>query len=258
MDDVEAGLEDRDKDRDEDVQSNTEPQTPDSESKPGSEEESEGGPTPTPLVPKSRKKGPAWVDPDDLDVQVSLASNKRLRKLRDTAAEDEIGGRDYERRLRRQFEKLNPTPQWASEARKKRSTAKRRRSISPSSVSEEDLDPLASTGGVLEMKRRRSKTLSQKTINIERLRDANVSARAEGELRTVQFHPSAQVPMLLTASADRRLRLFNVRIYHPSHPSKPMNPHRSTVTRIPTYKLSIFQNFRSVTPVSIQAEQVFS
>ena len=80
-------------------------------------------PTPTPLVPKSQKKGPAWVDPD------------------------EIGGRDYERRLRRKFEKLNPTPQWASDTRKKRSITKRRMSFSPSSVSEENLDFLTSAGG---------------------------------------------------------------------------------------------------------------
>lgn len=203
---------------DESVQSDVNSQIPNPESEPDSEEEFEAEPTPTPLVSRSQKMGPAWVDIDDVDVQVSLASDKRLRKLRDTAAEDEISGRDYERRLRRQFEKLNPTPQWASDARKKWSTAKRRRSVSPSSsTSEEDLECLTSTGGILEGKQRRSKTLSSKTINIERLRDANLSARAEGELRTVQFHPSPQVPMLLTASADRRLRLFNVRIYLPSH-----------------------------------------
>lgn len=200
-------------DEDEGVQSDADPQTAKTGSEPDSEEESESEAVPSPLKPTSQKKGPAWVDPDDLNVQVSLASNKRLRKLRDTAAEDEIGGRDYERRLRRQFEKLNPTPKWASDARKKRTTVKRRRSVSASSsASEEDLDLLTSTGGILEGKQRKSKTLSPKTINIERLRDANLSARAEGELRTVQFHPSPQVPMLLTASADRRLRLFNVRL----------------------------------------------
>jgi U3 small nucleolar RNA-associated protein 18 len=212
-----SGSEDEDEDGDEGAQSEADPQAPNSDFEPDSEEGSEVEPTPALLKPKSRKKGPAWVDPDDLDVQVSLVSNKRLRKLRDTAAEDEIGGRDYERRLRRQFERLNPAPQWASDARKKRSTIKRTRSVSPSSsVSAEDLDLLTSTGGILAGKQRRSKTLSPKTINIERLRDANLSARAEGELRTVQFHPSPQVPMLLTASADRRLRLFNVRIYSPS------------------------------------------
>ena len=130
---VSTGSKAEEKDGDEDVQSDVDPQTPNSESEPGSEEESEVIPTPTPLAPGSRKKGPAWVDPDDLDVQVSLASNKRLRKLRETTAKDEIGGRDYERR----FEKLSPTPQWASDARKKRPTTKRR-SISPS-VSEEGL-----------------------------------------------------------------------------------------------------------------------
>ena len=214
-----SGSEDEDEGGDEGAQSDANSKSPNPESEPDSEEELEVKPTPAPLVQKSQKKGPAWVDSDDLDVQVSLASNKRLRKLRDTAAEDEIGGRDYERRLRRQFEKLNPTPQWASDARKKRSTVKRRRSVSPSSsVSEEDPDLLTSTGGIL-VGKQRLKTLSPKTINIERLRDANLSAKAEGELRTVQFHPSPQVPMLLTASADRRLRLFNVRIYSPSRMS---------------------------------------
>ena len=232
---VSSGWEDEDEDGNENVQSDADPQASDPGSGSDSEEESEAEPTPLLLKPRSQKKGPAWVDPDDLDVQVSLASDKRLRKLRDTAAEDEIGGRDYERRLRRQFEKLNPTPQWASDARKKRSTVKRRRSASPSSsVSEEDLDLLTSTGGILEGKQRRSKTLSPKTINIERLRDANLSARAEGELRTVQFHPSPQISMLLTASADRRLRLFNVRIYSPSLISVETNKSfgRLTATRI--------------------------
>jgi len=254
IDDVEAdpapetlssGSEDENEDGDGDVQSDANPQASDPDSESDSEEESEAEPTPALLKPKSQKKGPAWVDSDDLDVRVSLASNKRLRKLRDTAAEDEIGGRDYERRLRRQFEKLNPTPQWASDARKKRSTAKRRRSASPSSsVSGEDLDLLTSTGGILEGKQRKSKILSPKTINIERLKDANLSARAEGELRTVQFHPSPQVPMLLTASADRRLRLFNVRIYFPLFTTFETDENfgRLTVTRILTSKPSTSQN----------------
>lgn len=244
---VPSGSEDGEEDEVEGVLSDGEFQTPNPGSESDSEEESEAELAPVLLKPKSQKKGPAWTDPDDLDVQVSLASNKRLRKLRDTAAEDEIGGRDYERRLRRQFEKLNPTPQWASDARKKRPTIKRSRSASPSSsVSEEDLDLLTSTGGILEGKQRRSKTLSPKTINIERLRDANLSARAEGELRTVQFHPSPQVPMLLTASADRRLRLFNVRRYSPSTTSFETDwiLGRLMDTRILTYKPSISQNSR--------------
>ena len=37
--------------------------------------------------------------PDGFNVPVSLASNNRYCELRETAAEDAIGGRDYERRL---------------------------------------------------------------------------------------------------------------------------------------------------------------
>jgi len=157
---VPSGSDDEEEDGDEGAQSDADPRTLNPESEPDSEEEFEVEPTPTPLASKSQKKGPAWVDPDDLDVQVSLASDKRLRKLRDTAAEDEIGGRDYERRLRRQFEKLNPTPQWASDARKKRTIAKRRRSVSPS-VSEEDLDFLTPTGGIRSRGDQRRKPISE-------------------------------------------------------------------------------------------------
>ena len=56
------------------------------------------------LASKSRKtkKAPAWVDLDDAELKVSLASDNRLRKLRDAPDEDVINGKDYELRLRRQ------------------------------------------------------------------------------------------------------------------------------------------------------------
>ena len=68
---------------------------------------------------------------------------------------------------------------------------------------------LAGTESVLAP--RRTRVLAPGTLSIERLRDANLSAKAEGEIKTVQFHPSAQIPVLLVASSDRRLRLYNVR-----------------------------------------------
>lgn len=56
-----------------------------------------------PASPKvsSRKKA-AWVDPDDNELDVSIASDRRLRKLRNSAVEDTVSGREYESRLRRQ------------------------------------------------------------------------------------------------------------------------------------------------------------
>ncbi|KIJ21374.1 hypothetical protein PAXINDRAFT_104411 [Paxillus involutus ATCC 200175] len=176
-------------------------------------------------------KAPAWVDPDDVNVQVSLASNNRLRKLRDASSEDAVGGREYERRLRRQYERINPTPDWASKARKKLHPKRRRASVSGSEPEGdvEDIIPdlLASTGGISGGKR--PKVLTQGIISIERLREANQAAPAEGEIKSIQFHPSPQLPILLTASADRRLRLFHI--------DGLTNPHAQTL-HIPSLPLT--------------------
>lgn len=188
-----------------------EPQGEMSEGEESEEEESEEEDTPT----VSEKKGPAWTDPDDPALEVSLAGDERRRKLRDAVSEDVVGGREYERRLRRQFEKINPTPDWASVARKKLhpSKAKRRRP-STSSASESDEqdvlpDVLADVKGILH-EGRKAGTLPQGRLDIERLRDANLAARSEGEVKAVQFHPSPEVPVLMVAGTDRRLKLFNV------------------------------------------------
>ncbi|PCH33187.1 WD40 repeat-like protein [Wolfiporia cocos MD-104 SS10] len=181
--------------------------------------------TPAPFN-RSRHRKSAWVDPDDPTLQVSLSTDKRRRKLRDALSEDVVGGREYERRLRRQFEKINPTPSWAVNARTKlQSKQVKRRRPSSLSASESDEDApvselLSDTRGILQ-RSRKTNVLSQGTIAIERLRDANLSAKAEGAVKTIQFHPSPQVPVLLTASADRRLRLFNI----DGH----TNPHLQTV-----------------------------
>ncbi|KAL4874161.1 hypothetical protein BDV12DRAFT_181997 [Aspergillus spectabilis] len=55
-----------------------------------------------------------WHDSDDERITVSLASDKRLRKLRVAESEDVISGKEYIRRLRRQFLQLHPTPDWAN------------------------------------------------------------------------------------------------------------------------------------------------
>jgi U3 small nucleolar RNA-associated protein 18 len=180
-------------------------------------------PQPTELKPASSRKAPAWTDPDDTTLKVSLASDKRLRKLRDAPSDDTVGGREYERRLRRQFEKINPTPNWALAARQKIHPAKsKRRRSSNSSGSEVDEDDglihdiLSSTAGILSTTKKGT-LLPKELLAIERLRDANQSAKSEGEIKVVRFHPSPQIPVLLTAGVDRRLRLFNVRsllVYH--------------------------------------------
>ena len=165
-----------------------------------------------------RTKGTAWTDPDDVNIRVSLANNKRLRKLRDAVSEDVVKGPQYESKLRREFEKINPVPEWAAKARSKIRVKSKRRRVSASGSedegSEEDdrediHEMLNSTNGILSSSHR-SSVLPKGILSIERLRDANQAAKAEGEVKSLMFHPSPAVPVLLTASADRRLRLFNV------------------------------------------------
>lgn len=67
---------------------------------------------------------PAWDDSEDERLVVSLASVPQLRKLRDTEDDDLVNGKEYVRRLRRQYERLYPVPHWAVHATGK---AKRKR-----------------------------------------------------------------------------------------------------------------------------------
>lgn len=44
----------------------------------------------------------AWIDSDDERITISLATNTRLRKLRNYEGEDIVNGKEYTKRLRRQ------------------------------------------------------------------------------------------------------------------------------------------------------------
>jgi U3 small nucleolar RNA-associated protein 18 len=79
-----------------------------------------------------------WVDSDDERLVVSLASNPRLRKLRVAESEDVINGKEYTKRLRRQFERLYPVPDWANPSAAAGSTSKKRRRPSNGKSSSED------------------------------------------------------------------------------------------------------------------------
>ena len=67
---------------------------------------------------------------------------------------------------------------------------------------------LTRTDGIL--RESRGRLLEKGVLGIERLRDANISAQAEGEIKALAFHPLPRVPVLMTASTDRRVRLFTV------------------------------------------------
>ena len=176
---------------------------------------SRSSPTPAPQKPILKSRKPAWTDPSDTPA-VSLSA-PRLRKLRDAPTESSISGREYETRLRRQYERINPEPQWAAKARKGGRTARENDDEDDEEGEHGVRGLLSSTSGILAPSRRKSRAgvvLPAGTLAIERLRDANQAAQGSacGEVKTVAFHPSDKVPVLCVGTADRRIRLFNVSV----------------------------------------------
>ncbi|KAJ7590580.1 WD40-repeat-containing domain protein [Mycena floridula] len=154
----------------------------------------------------SSRKPAAWTDAAD-PTEVSITTG-RLRKLRDDPSETTLNGREYESRLRRQFQRINPEPKWAAQARKKSKQAEGEEEADGEDVVKSLLN---STSGIISRSKSRA-VLAAGTISMERLRDANQSTQGSGsgEIKCLAFHPSPQVPVLCVGTSDRRVRLYNI------------------------------------------------
>ena len=189
---------------------------------------------------KRHGRASVWTDPDDASLTVNLAGKdaraadgsragtKKLRKLREQADEQSISGHEYELRLRKQFEKIHPRPIWAALRLFTRDHPEASQAIdhdSGISVSEQGhrtLTELLRTdsqfiGSSSSSSRPRSK-LKSGEIELDRLRNANdaqtsaavQNGDAAAAIEMIQFHPSQRASVLLTASRDRRVRLFQI------------------------------------------------
>ncbi|KAL7748805.1 U3 snoRNP protein [Sorochytrium milnesiophthora] len=172
---------------------------------------------------KQKPKGPRWQDKADAELQVDLTSQNRLKKLRTTEDEQLLDGDVFEQRLRQQFEKINPTPHWASvpSARKaEQALGKRARRGNNSSSSEEDDMPayedeltaglLQSTTSIVD-RVREAKRLEPQRIDLARVKNANIHAYNSSVVSVCQFHPYANI--MMTAGLDRAIRLFQARYF---------------------------------------------
>ncbi|KAK9461042.1 WD40-repeat-containing domain protein [Lipomyces oligophaga] len=160
----------------------------------------------------------AWYDEDDERLSISLASNDRLRKLRLTEDDDLISGIEYSARLRAQFNRLYPIPDWAK-PKPKRKLAEETAVENDSSDDYEAEDEKELTLRADPLKKllqstakytagRFSKKLPSGSIDIARLRDANAQAISQSAVQSITFHPS--LPLLMSAGFDRTLRIYNV------------------------------------------------
>ena len=162
---------------------------------------------------------PAWYDSDDERLSISLAGHSRLRKLRETEADDVVSGEEYSRRLRQQYLRLNPLPAWARDSN--RAQTKRRRS-SASSASSVDSDEASDDGSDLsalplesflrDVRQmagagpRKKRKLRPEVIDIQRTRDIPDSHK--GPVGSLSFHP--QYPVLLSSSTSSILHLHHI------------------------------------------------
>ncbi|QSL66540.1 hypothetical protein MERGE_000920 [Pneumocystis wakefieldiae] len=169
------------------------------------------------VIPHIDQEKLAWEDSDDERLLISLASVGRLRKLRESENEDIINGKEYNIRLRKQFERINPVPSWVvlskslnDENLKQNgniedddSDSSFLNDVSKSTKSLKSL--LESSEGYI---RKTLSVLPPTTINIKRLKDANASSPSESAILSLSFHPI--YPLLLSGGYDRILKIFHI------------------------------------------------
>ncbi|KAK5115496.1 hypothetical protein LTR62_001155 [Meristemomyces frigidus] len=177
----------------------------------------------------------AWDDSDDERTLVSLASAPRLRKLRLTEAEDVVNGREYSKRLRRQFELLTPQPEWAQHAQEQPASKKRRLSKTDDDASSdeddmeidsEDTPSVAPLSRLLQSsaellrptKPSKRRKLRPEVISIQRTKD--VMANSPSAITSLSFHPT--LPLVLSSGPSSTLYLHQLAASPPALAANPL------------------------------------
>ncbi|KAG4302378.1 hypothetical protein PCK1_001360 [Pneumocystis canis] len=161
----------------------------------------------------------AWEDSDDERLVISLASVKRLRKLRKSENDDVINGKEYCIRLREQFERINPVPDWAVSFKfsNDQNLGQNKHDSDKMSEDSDSVDDITKSIKSLKSllmssegyaRKTLSSALPPTTINIKRLRDANSCSPSESEILSLSFHPL--YPLLLSGGHDRILKIFHI------------------------------------------------
>ncbi|WWC69748.1 uncharacterized protein I206_103691 [Kwoniella pini CBS 10737] len=161
------------------------------------------------------KKKAIWNDPSDDLISIDPSENRRLRKLErgkkrkleNGETSQAIGGKELQERLREQFERLHPPPEWA----------RKRTAIGTPSLS----SLLTSTKSFIAptISGSSRSALPQGHIDLQRMRNANQqnpttgkreAANAGGGVVDFAWHPSEKVGVMAVAGGDRRVRFFNI------------------------------------------------
>ncbi|KAK4230634.1 WD40-repeat-containing domain protein [Podospora fimiseda] len=166
---------------------------------------------------------PAWEDSDDERLTVSLATASRLRKLRTFEGEDVVNGVEYSQRLRQQYLRLYPLPEWAAPPgakRRRRSSAADDDLSSDSELENSDGEEIesalpldaflrsAASFAPTDSSNKKRRKLRPETLDIQRTRDIPDSHKSGGGVSSLAFHPSR--PILLSTSVSSIMYLHSI------------------------------------------------
>ncbi|KAH3681503.1 hypothetical protein WICPIJ_007526 [Wickerhamomyces pijperi] len=159
----------------------------------------------------------AWSDSEDENINVSLLDSNRTKKLRHAETDSVIGGKQYISRLRSQFEKIYPRPEWADSYEE--DDVDEEGSDREAGVLTDDEDSQFESGDVRALANllrqtskytntKQSKLLPPIKLDILKLKDANQNHASRSAIQTLSFHPTH--PLLLTSGYDRCVRVYHI------------------------------------------------
>ncbi|CAK48867.1 uncharacterized protein An02g14360 [Aspergillus niger] len=160
-----------------------------------------------------------WHDSDDERITISLASHQRLRKLRVAESEDVISGKEYIRRLRRQYLQLNPMPDWANPEKQQQKDDSDADEMDTDDEEPTSTQPLAkllqNATDLVNVEEKTSggrRKMRQEVVDIQRLKD--VGKDQPSSVDSLMFHPN--YPLLLSSGPAATLFLHHI---SPSSPA---------------------------------------
>ncbi|KAK6465958.1 U3 snoRNA associated protein [Scheffersomyces coipomensis] len=159
----------------------------------------------------------AWHDSDDERVNISLLSSDKLKKLRKTENDVTISGRAYVARLKNQFEKIYPRPEWIDKLEEENDEDDDNETASQDELDEDNsiktnndtnaiLNILSNTQQFIITKQ--LKLISPSKISITRLKDANYQRMSKSAIQSLSFHHSH--PLLMTGGFDKTIRIYHI------------------------------------------------
>lgn len=154
----------------------------------------------------------AWEDSDDEKLHISVMTTNKTKKLRTSYEETRINGKNYVNRLRAQFEKIYPRPKWVddeSDTSDINSDEDDNSDDDFEQVINGDVNALSKIlKTTYNYKESNSKLLPPTTLDILRLKDANITHPFQSAIQSLSFHPSK--PLLLTGGYDKTLRVYHI------------------------------------------------